>query len=567
MCAQSPRWFSSELVRPVVWLFSGLSFCCMVSSSNAGTLHVKTNGNDALPGTTWSDAKRTVGAAIASAATKTDIWIARGTYAEHITLKPGLSLFGGFSGTESSLEQRNWHTNLSAIWGTTNKAVIIITNAGPDTQLNGLTIGGGNGIHGGGVQVVASGPIIANSTVRNNITDGAGAGISIWGFHLLSSVEAYFPIITNNVIVDNQSINDEGDAGGIAVVGSSPLIAWNVIARNTATRNGGGIACWRNSLPTIANNVIEANSASYDELTVSEGGGGIFASATDLDGRPIDGAVSEPFIFNNVIAANGGSYGGGITVIDSRLGAANVVNNTIVGNAAPPTFTGAMGGGIAMTLMTNQLAFANNIVVSNSSGIWRDWRTTNQPVLQHNCVFNSTTNYVNLSAGPTDLQKDPQFVDCAAADFHLVSGSPCIDAGANSGVPSTDKDGIQRPLDGNNDGVAAVDIGACEFVHPLTDTDHDGMPDMAEILAGSDPADPASALSVSADFDSSQGEVVLRWLSAVGRNYSIYFKPGFGLANNWQLLRGNLSGSGMVMEHRDGVLPAGRLYRLSVTRN
>jgi len=46
--------------------------------------------------------------------------------------------------------------------------------------------------------------------------------------------------VTNNIIVENQSINDEGDGGGIAVVGSSPFIANNLIARNTATRNGGG---------------------------------------------------------------------------------------------------------------------------------------------------------------------------------------------------------------------------------------------------------------------------------------------------------------------------------------
>lgn len=1037
MSAKSTCWGVCELVRRLAWLCSGLSFCCTVSFSNAGTLYVKTNGNDALPGTSWSEAKRTVGAAIASGTNDTDIWIAGGRYAEHITLKPGLRLFGGFSGTESSLEQRDWHTNLSVIWGTTNKAVVIITNAGPNTRLDGLTIGGGNGIHGGGVQMVASGPIIANSTIRNNITDGAGAGISIWGFFLFSSSAYYFPVMTNNIIVDNQSINDEGDGGGIAVVGSSPLIAWNLIARNTATRNGGGIACWRNSLPTIANNVVEANSASYDELTISEGGGGIFASATDLDGRPIDGAVSEPFIFNNVIAANGGAYGGGITVIDSRLGAANIVNNTIVanngsgvywantwptndnnliafntrgferglagnsdavirfndvfgntvlgtksdyrntpdctgalgnissepklanaaigefhlqpdspcvdtgstalapgwpdidrhprvqgsavdigadesngsrwnvptavihvssagddtdgltwstakktvaggvavaastggevwvaqgvyrehvappafvylyggfagsetnrasrdpqahatvldgegvpavvyyrnagylvsaldgftiqnggfytagnpfhpdltkrfggrggaiycrvssplisnnlvrsnslgspfnafesygggiytylghaqitgntlsdnevlntidgsggavycrfsmatiernvlsrnhahdgaaiygelselrirqnvvqsnylysapqpvymgsgdgaltiwgapdflveantiagnvaavgggvyvdtcvmgrifnnviidnlaydysgfgqggmggglycmvnansgpllianntivGNDAPPTFTGAMGGGIAMTLMTNQLTFANNIVVSNSSGIWRDWRTTNQPVLQHNCVLNSTTNYVNLTASPTDIQKDPQFVDCAARDFHLVSSSPCIDAGIDVSAPATDKDGIQRPLDGNNDGSAAVDLGACEFFHPLADTDRDGMPDAAEILAGTDPTDRASVLRLSASLDNKGNEVILRWLSAAGRNYSIYFKPGFGIADDWQLLRGNIMGSGMIIEHRDTVLPDGRFYRLSATRN
>ncbi len=255
-----------------------LGFCAWLCLAMAGlqglaqTAYVTTNGNDALSGASWSEAKRSIGSAIATAPPGTVIWIGRGMYAEHITLKPDMKLYGGFAGTEGALAERDWRTNVSAIWGTTNRAVVIITNSGPGTRLDGLTIGGGNGIHGGGIQMVGSAPVVANSAIRNNMTDGAGSGISIWGFYLVSSTEGYFPCITNNVIVENQSLNDEGDGGGIAVIGSSPVIAFNVIARNTATRNGGGIACWRHSFPTIANNVIEANSASYDELTASVGG-------------------------------------------------------------------------------------------------------------------------------------------------------------------------------------------------------------------------------------------------------------------------------------------------------
>ena len=80
------------------------------------------------------------------------------------------------------------------LWGTTNQAVVTITNAGPATRLDGFTIGGGNAIHGGGIKMVGAGPVIANNTIRNNITDGAGAGISIWGFQLLSSTNANFPV-------------------------------------------------------------------------------------------------------------------------------------------------------------------------------------------------------------------------------------------------------------------------------------------------------------------------------------------------------------------------------------
>lgn len=1008
-------------------------------TTHAAVFFVRTNGNDALPGTSWADAKLTIAGAIGAATAGDELWVAQGTYGGHLTLNPDVALYGGFTGVEATQAERNWTNHLSILWGTTNKAVVNITNSGPATRLDGFTIGGGNGIHGGGIAMVGSGPVIANNTIRNNITDGAGSGISIWGFQLLSSTNAHFPIITNNVIVENQSINDEGDGAGIAVIGSSPLIAWNVIARNTATRNGGGIACWRHSFPIIANNFIVANSASYDELTVTEGGGGIFASATDLDGRPIAFAISAPVIINNVIAATGGNYGGGITVIDSTLGAATIANNTIVanngagifwsntsptndnnivafnaggfergpagtsdavirfnnvfgntvlgapanyrsttdrtgvagnisvdpafansaigelhlqpgspcvnagnaalaptawvdidgqarvqgsavdmgadesagatwivptpvvrvspagddtdgstwakakktvtggiakaastggevwvaqatylehilptafvylyggfaggetnraqrnssahpsildgggvapvvyyrnagyrvsaldgftvqgggsytggnpfhqdltnrfggrgggiycrvsgpviahnlirsnslgspfntfesyggglygylshaeitgstftenevltegdgngggiyclnstlniednifrhnhaldgaaiygnysslrvarnlvqsnalynlyplptymgsgdgaltfwfardllveantvqgniadsgaglcllspfaarvqnnlfvdnlawdysgssggqgggmlcefsanatsptiianntivGNNAPPSFLGHFGGGIALTLFTNGLVLANNIIASNSSGIWRYPYLSYQPVLQNNCLNNST-NYVSVTAGTGDIQSDPQFVNRAAGDFHLLASSPCIDAGTSANAPANDFDGVARPLDGNANGVAALDIGAFECVHPLADTDGDTVRDGNEIIAGTNPTDPASALRLSAALLLSGNQIALRWPSVLGRTYTIEYTSTLAPSGGWQTAVSNLAGSGAWMEWQNSVTenPV-RLYRLGVAKD
>src|SRR5690606_18123506 len=46
------------------------------------------------------------------------------------------------------------------------------------------------------------------------------------------------------------------------------------------------------------------------------------------------------------------------------------------------------------------------------------------------------------------------------------STSPAIDAGTNSGAPSTDQRGIGRPVDGDGDTTATVDIGAVEYEPP-----------------------------------------------------------------------------------------------------
>jgi hypothetical protein len=51
-------------------------------------------------------------------------------------------------------------------------------------------------------------------------------------------------------------------------------------------------------------------------------------------------------------------------------------------------------------------------------------------------------------------------------DYHLLQSSPCIDTGDPNYVPEpneTDLDGRPRVLDGDNDGIDVVDMGAYEY--------------------------------------------------------------------------------------------------------
>lgn len=70
-------------------------------------------------------------------------------------------------------------------------------------------------------------------------------------------------------------------------------------------------------------------------------------------------------------------------------------------------------------------------------------------------MANQTGTQGNLSASPL-------FRNQAAGDYRLSAGSPAIDTGTSLGAPSTDFDGVTRPLDGNGDGTTAIDIGAFE---------------------------------------------------------------------------------------------------------
>ena len=64
-------------------------------------------------------------------------------------------------------------------------------------------------------------------------------------------------------------------------------------------------------------------------------------------------------------------------------------------------------------------------------------------------------------------------------DYRLSSGSKCIDAGSNNVAMSAeyDLDGIPRPLDGDLNGTAIVDMGCYETLKTNADSSGGGIPD------------------------------------------------------------------------------------------
>ncbi|MBE0536091.1 MAG: hypothetical protein IH624_10520 [Phycisphaerae bacterium] len=75
--------------------------------------------------------------------------------------------------------------------------------------------------------------------------------------------------------------------------------------------------------------------------------------------------------------------------------------------------------------------------------------------------FDVSPNHMCCSTQETD----PLFVNAAGGDYRVFAWSPCVDAGTDAvpgGLPETDINSLARVMDGNRDGVAVVDIGACE---------------------------------------------------------------------------------------------------------
>jgi parallel beta-helix repeat protein len=192
-----------------------------------------------------------------------------------------------------------------------------------------------------------------------------------------------------------------------------------IIRRNKIQDNYVGIAVWNHWGPVV---IIEDS----------------VISNNIWDG--IEGYCGDMIMSGNTIAFNGASgYSD-----DAGAGAKYFVNNVIVSN-------GAYG---INPYATTPRYIAYNDVWNNSEG---DFYETG--------YFFPPTPFTP-SPGTGEISADPLFVDAAGRDYHLSEGSPCIDAGTNENASNIDLDGKPRPIDGNGDGTAIVDMGACEFGLP-----------------------------------------------------------------------------------------------------
>jgi parallel beta-helix repeat protein len=273
------------------------------------------------------------------------------------------------------------------------------------------------------------------------------------------SITSASPTILSNLIVNCQA--------GIGISSGSPVIAKNLI---TGCYNGDGVYLSGVCDAVIQSNLIQSNQ--YDGI-VLEGGSGTVLIVNNLiqdnQANAIDGVYyyyydGEYNEFNANIIQNVMVHNAGCAIvysISSRSRGPVVVNNSIVNNNA---------GGIMLYDNVEAAELINNLIYETDAVDLGCYYSSGSPLLLNNDLYSVdgpvfSETLTNLIGTNGNISVNPFLACLPDGDYHLLPGSPCIDAGTNSApyLPATDFDGNPRILASTTNGSARVDMGAYEF--------------------------------------------------------------------------------------------------------
>ena len=410
-----------------------------------------------------------------------EIWIAEGTYYPTDMLESGnarsatfwliddVTLYGGFTGTETTIADRDLSLHSTALSGdigvsgdaSDNIYTVVYCDSTVEAAIDGILITGGNAdysedgmldTHGGGIYNLGV-LSLTNATISDNSTKIFGGGAYNQGTLTITKSTLYG--------------NSAGHNGGGVYSKGILSITDSTISNNASDYQGGGVANSNGTL-TINNSTITENTAVYgagiltSEGTLSIVGSTISGNSASKSGGGIHYAGEDLFIANSTISGNlatergGGFYGAGkLSITDSSIlnnsasgegggfyhynGILTITNSTISNNSA-----NGEGGGILV--FQESLLLTNSTIADNSSGddgggiysISADITITNS-VVTGNSTNDNGDNMVRADGGGIYCQRSDLIITGSTISNNLAY-SDDSDEGNGGGIYHGDGD-------------------------------------------------------------------------------------------------------------------------------
>lgn len=414
------------------------------------TLLVNHAASGANTGLSWADALPTVQDALTVSDycdRIAEIWVAGGAYSpdqgalqgkggnanESFQLANGVSIYGGFAGTEVALSQRDVIANVTVLSGDMGGDDVVDGNKIVTDTAN---INGDNSYH------VVTGNGTNNTAVLDGFTITAGQA-------------------------NGQASANTHIGGGLFNDGGSPKLNTLSFMGNVA-QDGGAMANINSSHPLLTNIYFRSNVAS-------------------LWGGALYNEGSHPELTNAVISGNAALQGGAIFNNNSQPEFTNVTvsgnlasNNIAVSSASTgfsplASLSTPLGGGMfnfngSRPALVNSIFWNNHDSTGTGTGSATIYNVdlASYPSIDYSLIQSlagvGSIGSNNIDTDPLFLTTvDPTTAPTSAGNLHLMAHSPAIDAGDNAANNiNTDVDGNPRITDGNGDSKSVIDMGAYE---------------------------------------------------------------------------------------------------------
>ena len=392
--------------KSILSLFFSVALLCISlgwSAVSAYSTTPQTQGNILYvkPGASgtcvsWADACE-LQTALSTACEGDQIWVAAGTYkpttgtdrTATFQLKSGVAIYGGFAGTETSLAERDWETNLTTLSGdigTEGNSYHVVTGNGVDgtAVLDGFTIRDGradfadiwhpNCDRGGGMYNNQGSPSLINVTFSGNFATYGGGGM----FNFASAR----PTLINVTFSGNVATHD---GGGMYNYQSSPSLNHVTFSENNTKDIGGGMYNYQSS-PSLNHVTFSSNSAGSSHSI----GGGMY------------NYQSSPSLTNVTFSGNSANYGGGM-YNDSN--SSPTLTNVTFSDNTTNNYDGDGGGmyNISSNPSLTNVTFSSNTVERFGGGMYND--SNSSPTLTNVTFSGNSANYgggmYNISSNPS----------------------------------------------------------------------------------------------------------------------------------------------------------------------